>query len=121
MTDACFNLIFKGKVESGHDHDEARCTLESLFEFDTENQVDLFNGQTIILGKNMNAMTANSFKQALAEAGITTHLIAANDAIVEEDIQSQRLAQRRNNIDRRGRVRSAAILPDRRLTLERRG
>ena len=79
MTEEPFNLIFNGEVESGRDLDGARSTLESLFEFDPENQVDFFNGEAVILGKNMNATTPNSFKQALASADILTHLLAAED------------------------------------------
>ena len=120
MDDTSFNLIFKGEVEPGHNQDGARCILESLFEFDGENQVDFFSGQPIVLGEKMNAMTANSFKQALTDAGIATLLLAANDSDADEDFKSRRLVQRRINTERRARIRTAAILPDRREGLGRR-
>jgi hypothetical protein len=120
MTEKLFNLIFKGDVEPGHDQDEVRCTLESLFEFDTESQVDFFNGQPVVLGENMDATTANSFKQALADAGIATHLLAASNTAVAEDAKERRLEHRRINTKRRARVRHSAILVDRRLDLNRR-
>ena len=120
MTEARFNLMFKGEVESGKDLDEARNILESLFEFETENPGDLFNGQAIILGRNMDATTANSFKQVLASTGIITRILASEDRIAVKEYQSRRLEQRRNNFNRRIRIRSGAILPDRRLVLDRR-
>ena len=120
MNEARFDLIFKDDVEPGVDLDEARSTLESLFDYDTENQTGFFNGQAIVLGKNMDATTANLFKQVLADEGILTHLIAATDTDAEEYNQSRRLQQRRIFSGRSTRVRSAAILPDRRLVLERR-
>jgi hypothetical protein len=120
MTETCFDLIFKGEVEPGHNQDEVRSTLESLFEFGAESQVDFFSGQAVVLGKNMNAMTANLFKQALADTGIATHLLAANDTVADEDVKSRRLVHRRNNTKRRTRIRSSAILPDRRQGLDRR-
>jgi hypothetical protein len=114
MAERCFDLIFRGEIEPGHSHDEVRCSLENLFAFDTESQVDLFSGQPVVLGMNMDTMTANSFKQALADAGIATHLLAANDTVTDEEIKTRRLGQRRDNTRRRSRIRSTAILPDRR-------
>jgi len=114
MAERCFDLIFRGEIEPGHSHDEVRCSLENLFDFDTESQVDLFSGQPVVLGINMNTMTANSFKQALADAGIATHLLAANDTVTDEEVKTRRLGQRRDNTRRRSRIRSTAILPDRR-------
>jgi len=120
MAETCFDLIFNGEIEPGHSQDEARCTLESLFAFDTESQVDLFSGHPIVLGKNMNTMTANLFKQALADAGIATQLIVVNDTVTDEEVKSRRLVHRRNNTKRRSRIRSSAIVPDRREGLDRR-
>jgi hypothetical protein len=120
MDDTSFNLIFEGEVEAGHNQDGVRCILESLFEFDAENQVDFFSGQPVVLGENMNAMTANSFKQALTEAGIATLLLAANDTDADEGFKSRSLVHRRINAERRARIRTAAILPDRREGLGRR-
>ena len=114
MAERCFDLIFRGEIEPGHSHDEVRCSLENLFDFDTESQVDLFSGQPVVLGINMNTMTANSFKQALADAGIATHLLAANDTVTDEEVKTRRLGQRRDNTRRRSHIRSTAILPDRR-------
>jgi hypothetical protein len=120
MAETCFDLIFKGEVEPGHTQDEVRSTLESLFEFDVESQVDLFSGQPVVLGKNMNDMTANLFKQALADTGIATHLLAANDTAADQDVKSRRQVHRRKSTQRRTRIRSSAILPDRRQNLDRR-
>ena len=120
MAETYFDLIFKGEMEPGRSQDEVHCTLESLFAFDTESQVDLFSGQPVVLGKNMNAMTANLFKQALVDAGIATHLLAANDTVTDEEVKPRRLVPRCNNTKRRSRIRSSAIVPDRRKDLDRR-
>ena len=120
MTETHFNLIFNGKLEAGHNQDEVRHTLESLFKFEDENQTDFFSGQPVILSENMNATTANLFKQALADAGVSTQLVTANDTVADEDVKSRRRVSRRNNTGRRARIRSAAILPDRRQSLDRR-
>lgn len=120
MTEARFNLIFNGEVKSGQDLDEARSTLESLFEFDTDRKFDIFDGQAVTLGNNMDARTAKSFKQALAHSGIISYLIEADGVTEEEDTQTQRGGQRRKNTERRARVRSGAIVPDRRGAQERR-
>ena len=120
MSERCFDLIFKGEIEPGHSQDEVRGSLETLFAFDSEGQVDLFSGQPVVLGMNMNTMTANLFKQALTDAGIATHLLAASDTVTDEEVKSRRLVQRRNNTKRRSRIRSSAILPDRREGQDRR-
>lgn len=109
------------KIKFGQYLDEARNTLESLFEFDTEEECDFFDGQTVTLGNNMDARTAKSFKQALASSRIITYLIEADGMTEEEDTQTQRGEQRRKKTEHRVRIRSAAIIPDRREVLERRG
>lgn len=121
MSEARFNLIFKGEIASGQDKDDARSTLESLFEFDTDEEFDIFDGQTVMLGKNMDARTAKTFEQALASSGIIAQILTADGMNEEDDAQTQRGEQRRKNTARRGRIRSAAIIPDRREVLERRG
>ena len=120
MTGTCFDLIFKGEVEPFHTQDEIRSILESLFEFDGERRDDFFNSKPVVLGKSMNAMTANSFKQALADSGIATHLLPANDVVKELDSESRRRVHRRHGTERRARIRSSAILPDRRQCRVRR-
>ena len=121
MSATLFNLIFEGEIEPGYDQDEAHRTLESLFEFDAEIQGDLNSGQPIMLGKSMDAATADSFKQALASAGVSTYLLADNNAASTAEAPSRRLVvDRRSSTLRRARSRSAAILPDRRKGQDRR-
>jgi len=119
MVEERFNLIFKGEVKSGYAEDVARSVLESLFQFDDE-QIDFFNGQAVILGENMNVTTANSFKQALLNAGVITYLLESNETDLEEENQPRSPKPRRKNLERRARIRSSAILPDRRLATDRR-
>jgi len=121
MSATRFNLIFEGEIEPGYDQEEAHRTLESLFEFDAEIQADLDQGQPIMLGKSMDATTADSFKQALADAGVSTYLIAENDAASAAEIPSRRLVvDRRSATLRRARSRDSGILPDRREGRDRR-
>ena len=120
MAATCFDLIFKGEVEPGHTQEEVRSTLENLFKFIAEGEIDFFSGQPVVLGKSMNAMTANSFQQALAGNGIKTHLLVANDIVAEQAIMSRRRGHRRKVTERRARIRGSAILPDRRKCLDRR-
>ena len=121
MSATRFNLIYEGKIEPGFDQDEARRTLESLFEFDAGIRADLNNGQPVMLGKSMDAATADSFKQALAGAGVSTYLLAENDAVINAETPSRRLVvDRRATAPRRARHRSGAILPDRRNGEDRR-
>ena len=116
-----FNLIYDGNIEPGYDQEEARRTLESLFEFDAEIQADLNNGQPVMLGKSMDAATADSFKQALAGAGVSTYLLAENEAVTAAETPSRRLeVDRRGTTPRRARQRSGAIVPDRRTGEDRR-
>ncbi len=116
MTETRYNLIFEGKIEAGHDQNEARLTLESLFEFDPESQADLFGGQQVVLGEGMDAATAQSFQQALAAAGVTTHLLPTNNTAAVQ----RRSIHRRTNTMRRARIRSHAIQADRRQGTDRR-
>ena len=121
MDEAHFNLIFKGEVEPGIDLGEARNTLEDLFEFDPENPIVFFDGQNILLGENMNARTANSFLQALAAVGVIAHLFAVEENITVKNTHAPRLEQRRKTPNHRVKVRSGAIIPDWRVSQERRG
>ena len=119
MSATRFNLIFEGEIEPGYDQEEAHRTLESLFEFDAGIQNDLNSGQPVMLGKSMDAATADSFKQALASAGVSTYLLADNYTAAETP--SRRLVvDRRTSTLRRARTRDGAILPDRRKGQDRR-
>ena len=121
MSTTRFNLIFEGEIEPGYDQEEAHRTLESLFEFDEDIQAELNSGQAVMLGKSMDAATADSFKQALAGAGVSTYLLAENDAVAEAETPSRRLEVDRRSVSlRRAQVRNSAILPDRRKGLDRR-
>ena len=121
MSATRFNLIFEGEIEPGYDQEEAHRTLVNLFEFDAEIQADLNSGQPVMLGKSMDAATADSFKQALASAGVSTYLLAENDAATATETPSRRLVvDRRSASLRRARVRNGAILPDRRKGQDRR-
>lgn len=126
MSATRFNLIFEGRIEPGYDQDEAHRTLEGLFEFDTETQADLYNGQPVMLGKSMDAATADSFKQALAGAGVKTYISPDLKTPSTEETQAgnpvdrRSTVPRRSSIARRARVRSNAILPDRRKGADRR-
>lgn len=121
MNSTRFNLIFEGEIEPGYDQEEARRTLERLFEFDAKIKADLNNGQAVMLGKSMDAATADSFKQALAGAGVSTYLLADNDAPKTAETPSRRLVvDRRSSALRRARSRDGAILPDRRKGKDRR-
>ena len=121
MSATRFNLIFEGEIEPGYDQDEAHRTLANLFEFDAEIQADLNSGQPVMLGKSMDAATADSFKQALASAGVSTYLLAENGAAAATEAPSRRLVvDRRSASLRRARVRNGAILPDRRKGQDRR-
>lgn len=121
MSTTRFNLIFEGEIEPGYDQEEAHRTLESLFEFDDEIQAELNSGQAVMLGKSMDAATADSFKQALAGAGVSTYLLAENDAVAEAEDPSRRLKVDRRSVSlRRAQVRNSAILPDRRKGQDRR-
>jgi len=126
MTDTNFNLVFEGKIETGHDQIDAHRTLESLFEFDTETLDDLYKGQPVVLGKSMDAATADSFQQALAGAGVKTYLSTDTNSAAVGETQPGSPADRRSKVPRRAgnprrvRVRSNAILPDRRKDEDRR-
>ena len=119
MTAALFDLVFEGESEHGRDREEVRRSLENLFQFDPEDQSRLFSGQPIVLGESMDTATAESFKQALAGAGIVTRVIAA-DVSPARDARRERTQQRRVLGRRRARVRAGAIVPDRREGRDRR-
>ncbi len=121
MSATRFNLIFEGKIEPGYDQEETHRTLENLFEFDAEIQAELNNGQAVMLGKSMDAATADSFKQALAGAGVSTYLRADTNVASAAETPSRRLVvDRRSITPRRVRARGATILPDRRKGQDRR-
>lgn len=120
MTESRFNLVFEGRVEPGHNQDDVRRKLAGLFDFNTDKQIDYFGGSAIVLGESMDRSTANAFKQALANDGICTHLLAIDGNPVGAEVKSRRQQQRRKNNERRARPRNGAIVPDRRLSQDRR-
>lgn len=112
MSDMLYNLIFSGELEAGQSQADVCRVLESLFEFEGDEPLDFFSGESIVLGESMNEATAQAFQQALAAEGATAHLEAVQEN--ENNIQSRRKVKRRSDTERRAQARDSSVMPDRR-------
>jgi hypothetical protein len=124
---ARYRLVFRGKLLPGMGRDEVVANLAELFRVPLERAQALLAVVPAVIKQDIDVDAGNRYLEALANAGLITHLEPATDANGEplpmtwdglERRQGPR--ERRTMADRRGGNRDAAIRPDRRQNRGRR-
>lgn len=122
-----YRLVFRGKLLPGMDRDEVAANLADLFRVPLERAQALLAVVPAVIKQDVDVEAGNRYLEALANAGLISHLEPATDAEGQplpmgwdgvERREGPR--ERRTGIDRRGGNRDAAIRPDRRQNRGRR-
>jgi hypothetical protein len=74
MGEARYNLMFSGKVASGHELKDVKKALEAILKTSPENVEKLFQNSEVILKKNLDHHTAVRLKALFDETGGICHL-----------------------------------------------
>lgn len=114
MNSTQYQLVYEGKVQSGHDAGAVRDMLVELFELADERRTRLFAGEPVVLSRGMDSATANTFKQVLEASGALSQVVEDTEAASADNDRVLRSVERRVEVKRRAYVRSGAIVPDRR-------
>lgn len=118
---AHYRLVYRGKTLPGLLPEQVAANLAALFRITPAQAAQLLAAPAIIK-QDIDSEAAGRYQEALAEAGLITHLEAleAEAAAVPSadssawDGVERRQGQRRHQRDRRDVRRSTAIQPDRR-------
>lgn len=122
-----YRLVFRGKLLPGMGRDDVIANLAELFQVSPERAQALLAVVPAVIKHDIDVDAGNRYLEALANAGLITHLEPATDADGQplpmgwdgvERRQGPR--ERRTGVDRRGGNRDAAIRPDRRQNRGRR-
>ncbi|MDX1594748.1 MAG: hypothetical protein R3298_10880 [Gammaproteobacteria bacterium] len=84
MSDATYDVLFYGVVKPGHDPEQARDNLATLFKADRSKVDPLFSGNEVAIKRGVDETTAKRYQAAFAQAGLVVQLretaTAAGDA-----------------------------------------
>jgi hypothetical protein len=106
-----YRLVFRGKYLPGFTSDEAIANLAHLFKVAPDRIAALLATLPATIKQKLDIETGNRYLEAIAEAGLITHLEPMDSAWGGTE---RRSGERRRAPDRRDGRRDAAIQPDRR-------
>ena len=123
-----YRLVFRGKYIPGFSRDEVTANLAGIFNVPAERVEQLLASLPAVIKQDVGVEQGNRYLEALAEAGLLTHLEPVPAAGAEElpasgwdGVERRSGKDRRGNKpDRRGNRRDSAIQPDRRKNRGRR-
>jgi hypothetical protein len=76
MAEPTFDVIFQGQTLPGADGAVVRANLAKLFKTDAARVEAMFNGQRVVIKKNVDAATAETYTKALNKAGAVVEIVA---------------------------------------------
>lgn len=76
MAESNFDVIFQGQLLPGTDGVVVRAKLAALFKIDAARVEAMFSGQRVVIKKNVDAATAETYVAALNKAGAAAEMIA---------------------------------------------
>lgn len=113
-----YRLVFRGKLLPGLEPGVVAANLAGLFRIPLDQAQQLLAAAPATIKQSVDLETGNRYLDALAEAGVITHLelLDSSEAppVAGWDGVERRQGQRRQQRDRRDVRRGAAIQPDRR-------
>lgn len=77
MSDAGFDIIFRGDIVMGHQLVDVKLRLQQLFKTDAAKIDALFTGRPVPLKRNLDEATANKYREVLIKAGAQVQVVAA--------------------------------------------
>ena len=78
MSDANFDIIFLGRLQSGHTLAEVKPRLMQLFKVDATKIDAIFSGAAVPLKRNLDPTGAKKYQTVLARAGIKVQIRPSN-------------------------------------------
>lgn len=123
-----YRLVFRGKYLPGLSQAEVIANLVDLFHVSAARVEELLTARPAIIKHDVDLDAGNRYLEALAEAGLITHLEALESTDDKpapassewRGIERRQGERRLKNRDRRDVRRNAAIQPDRRRGNDRR-
>lgn len=117
-----YRLVFRGNYLPGMNATEVVVNLAQLFGVTRDRIQSLLAIVPSIIKGDLDVHAGNRYQEALAEAGLITHLELADSPLSMSnwDGVERRKNSRRIHLDRRERRRGTAIQPDRRVKRGRR-
>ena len=122
-----YRLVFRGKYLPGLAPEEVHANVAALFKAPVERVSELLSALPAIIKQDLGAEHGGRYQEALAEAGLITHLELVTDETgvpIEpgswDGVERRSAGERRQRADRREARRGAAIQPDRRQKRGRR-
>lgn len=119
-----FLITFRGEIQEGFERKQVMNNLAKIFHLDPGNPQQapkierLFSGQTVIIKKDINRAKAETYIEAISNAGGKAYIKVKIGP--PEGIAERRQSLRRKQGERRSTPRLSSIVPDRRKNRGRR-
>ncbi len=120
--DELSRVVFLNEFENGAGREQVRDAMAERFNLGAEALARLFAGPPVVIKRNVDAETAVRYKVAIEATGAKCRIetMPAEDDTDGNGYLERRKGERRQGTDRRARVRTEAITPDRRTGRDRR-
>ncbi len=121
-----YRLVFRGKLLPGMGPEQVAQNLVALFGVTLETAQAMLASAPAVIRPDVDVEQGNRMLEALANAGLISHLEPATTAAGEElplgwdGVERRRGLARRTGEERRGGSRDASLRPDRRQSRGRR-
>ena len=77
MSNAEFDIVFRGDIVIGHQLAEVKLKLQQLFKADAAKVDSLFTGRPVPLKRNLDEATAHKYREVLLKAGAQVEVVPA--------------------------------------------
>lgn len=75
MSNASFDIVFRGKLQPGHVLADVKLKLMQLFKSDANKIEALFSGSAIVLKRNLDEASAKKYQTILTKAGVVVDIV----------------------------------------------
>jgi len=86
MSEACYEVIFRGDVLAGQPVVEVKQRLGQLFNADAARIDQMFSGKPVVVKRNVDLATAERYQSSLLTAGA---LVDIRPSVVDEDVSEE--------------------------------
>lgn len=80
MSDELFEIAFSGQIAAGEDPEQVKSRVGAMFKAGEDKLAQLFSGKRIVIKKNIDAQTAEKYRQAMERAGAVCEVVSLSPA-----------------------------------------
>ena len=88
MSEQQYNIVYRGDIVFGHQLSDVKLRLQQLFKTDEAKINALFTGKPVVLKRNLDMATAETYRAALLNAGARVDIVADDAKLSTSSVSS---------------------------------